>query len=75
MPEDPVVPAPWVAVLEELVAARRHLDLVEYHAVQMVRGAGATWEDIGEAYGISRQAARQRFSQPRRRQRPGAGTG
>lgn len=69
MPEEPVSPVPWVAMLKEIAEARRHLDLAEYHAVQAVRDAGGTWEDVGEALGISRQAARQRFSQPRRRQR------
>ncbi len=46
---------------------RRRADLVEYQAVQLVREAGATWEDIGEALGISRQAARERFGTPRQR--------
>lgn len=67
-PEDPE-PPPLVALLEELAEVRRRIDFVEYHAVQLLRAVGATWEDIGEALGISRQAARQRFSQPRRRQR------
>ena len=57
----------WRRLLETVASARRELDRIEFEAVQTVREAGATWEDIGEALGISRQAARQRFGEPRRR--------
>lgn len=59
----------WVALLQEVAEARRRMDRIEYHAVELVRAAGATWEDIGETFGISRQAARQRFGEPRPRRR------
>jgi hypothetical protein len=70
-PDDAVEP-PWAPLLAELAEARKRMDRVEYEAVALVRAAGATWEASGDALGISRQAARQRFSQPRRRQRPEA---
>lgn len=61
--------APYVAVLAELASLRRGLDALEHEVVSMVRIGGATWEQIGDELGISRQAARQRFSKLRRRQR------
>jgi len=33
-------------------------------AVQQARGAGQTWQDIGEVLGVSRQAAFQRYGKP-----------
>jgi hypothetical protein len=57
----------WQRLLATVASARRELDRMEFEAVQTVREAGATWEEIGDALGISRQAARQRFGQPRRR--------
>ena len=42
---------------------------MEFEAVQTVREAGATWEEIGDALGMTRQAARQRFGEVRRRRR------
>lgn len=50
--------------------ARRVIAQIEFDAVQVVREAGATWEEIGEVLGISRQAARRRFEQPRKRRSP-----
>lgn len=69
MDDDPTPPAPWLALLEEVLECRRRLDAIEYHAIELVREGGATWEDIGDALGISRQAARERFSVPRQRRR------
>lgn len=57
----------WAKMLEEVADARRRLDMIEHLAVRLVRDAGATWEDIGDVLGISRQAARERFGEPRRR--------
>lgn len=62
-------PRAWQRLLETIVSARRELDRMEFEAVQVVREAGATWEDIGDALGISRQAARQRFGEVRQRRR------
>ena len=57
----------WRRLLEVVAEARRSLDVIEFDAVQTVREAGATWEEIGDVLGISRQAARRRFEKPRRR--------
>ena len=59
----------WRRLLAELAKAREDLASIEYETIQVVREAGATWEDIGEVLGISRQAARERFSQPRPKRR------
>lgn len=64
---DPV-PA-WQALLREVAELRRRADLIEYRAIELVRESGVTWEDIGEALGISRQAARERFGKPRQRRK------
>jgi hypothetical protein len=42
-------------------AARPELDLLEAAAVESARRAGCTWEQVGSALGISRQAAQQRY--------------
>lgn len=62
--------------LEQVAAARDLRELVdelERDRVQAARNAGATWPVIGELYGISKQAAAQRFTElpttPRRRRR------
>lgn len=34
-------------------------------SVQIARDRGATWEEIGELLGVSRQAAHERFSKAR----------
>lgn len=63
------IPPSWLRLLAEVNEVRRRLDLIEHHAIELVRESGTTWEDIGEALGISRQAARQRFDKPRPRRR------
>lgn len=62
--------SPWLALLSEVAELRRRADQIEFYAIDLVRQHGATWEDIGEALGISRQAASQRFAVPRRRRPP-----
>mgnify|MGYP000707546421 CR=1 FL=1 len=57
----------WMPLLKEIAHTRDHVDHIEFQAIQLVRSKGATWEEIGEAFGISRQAARERFGLPRRR--------
>jgi hypothetical protein len=39
----------------------------EAYAVRAAREAGVTWERIGDAYGISKQAAAQRWPDTKRR--------
>jgi transposase-like protein len=50
-----------LAALEAAACIRRYLDEVERRAVETARSRGATWEDIAEALGVSRQAVYQRF--------------
>jgi Protein of unknown function (DUF3887) len=55
------------AGIEAVVAARelrRLTELAMRAAVDRARAAGATWQDIGDALGASRQAAFQRFGRP-----------
>lgn len=64
-----MVPTALRAAVDELETIRRRVDLVELLVIQIARDSGATWEEIGEVLGISRQAARSRFALLRRRQR------
>lgn len=50
--------ADLTATAGEVTAARDRLD----QAVNAARAAGASWTDVGQAVGMSRQAARQRWS-------------
>lgn len=50
-------------VLRVIGTYRRYLDAIEEHAVRAARRTGTTWEDIGAALGVSRQAAWQRLRQ------------
>lgn len=46
-------------------AAREDLEALEVQTVREARAAGATWSDIGALFGVSKQAAQQRFRQSR----------
>lgn len=59
-------------VLEALATAHRDLERLEFLVVVLLRSNGATWEDVGDALGISRQAASKRFDKPKSRK---AGSG
>jgi hypothetical protein len=53
------------AELHQLIAAARALAHAEHHlthTLRQARAAGASWTQIGDALGISRQAAQQRWS-------------
>ncbi len=50
--------------LQSAVAVRAQADRVLAAAVDAVRAAGGTWQEIGTALGTSRQAAFQRFGRP-----------
>lgn len=39
-------------------------DQLAHQAADIARGAGTTWEDIGQALGVTRQAAAERFRRP-----------
>ena len=63
----PVDPQRYIEVLEELARIRHSVARLEYVVVALVRASGATWEDVGEALGLSRQAAARKYGQPRKR--------
>jgi hypothetical protein len=51
--------------LEVLQAAsqfQRYFDAVQGEAAKAARGEGSTWDEIGQALGVSRQAAWERFA-------------
>lgn len=50
--------------LDAIRALRQHLDAAEHHTAQACRADGASWTDIGQQWGISRQAAHRRFAAP-----------
>lgn len=60
-------PEPLLAVLAELHAIREAVARLEYQTVNLVRLSGASWETVGDALGMSRQAAARKYGQPRRR--------
>lgn len=41
---------------------QRYFDAVQGAAVKAARGEGSTWDEIGQAIGVSRQAAWERFA-------------
>jgi predicted CoA-binding protein len=47
--------------LEVVRRAREALERLERATVAEARAAGATWGEIGTMYGVSKQAAQQRF--------------
>jgi hypothetical protein len=50
--------------LRESAGLARAVDKLQRELVRDARGAGRTWTEIGEALGVSRQAAWERFSAP-----------
>lgn len=48
--------------LAELVAISKEIDEAMTKAVRGLRTSGATWQEIGEATGTSRQAAHQKWA-------------
>lgn len=46
----------------DLQVLREEVDSLEVKAVAMARASGRSWTEIGDALGVSRQAARERFS-------------
>jgi hypothetical protein len=48
----------------ESAGLARAVDKLQRHLVQQARDAGRTWTEIGEALGVSRQSAWQRFATP-----------
>ncbi|QCI68239.1 helix-turn-helix domain-containing protein [Phreatobacter stygius] len=50
------------AGLAEVVALRRHADILERRAVRCALERGWSWARIAQALGVSRQAAHKRLS-------------
>jgi hypothetical protein len=48
----------------ESAGLARAVDKLQRHLVRQARGAGRSWTEIGEALGVSRQSAWQRFATP-----------
>lgn len=53
-----------LARLDALRQVREAVERLEREAAEAARADGATWRRIGELYGVSRQAAQQRFRRP-----------
>ena len=47
--------------LRSLPAAQVALDALTRQAVELARAQGATWQQVGEVFGMSKQAAQQRW--------------
>ena len=56
-PED----GPYLAILDAINLCRTDLDIREHNLVQEMRSDGTSWATIGALFGITRQAAQQRF--------------
>ena len=52
---------PYLSILDGIKACRTDLDIREHNLVQEMRKDGTTWGTIGALFGITRQAAQQRF--------------
>jgi hypothetical protein len=50
--------------LDAVRQAREALESLEAQTVTEARSVGATWSEIGALYGVSKQAAQQRFRLP-----------
>ncbi len=57
------VPDP-MARLDAVRRVREAVERLEQEAAGAARADGATWKRIGELYGVSKQAAQQRFRRP-----------
>jgi DNA-directed RNA polymerase specialized sigma24 family protein len=51
-------------VLAHVQNALADLEEAQRGAVELYRSLGASWADVGHAFGISRQAAHERFASP-----------
>ncbi|SDC07745.1 hypothetical protein GA0111570_1196 [Raineyella antarctica] len=50
-----------VEQLADVARRRRELESEEYHHVLQARGQGVSWQEIGWALGMSKQAAHKKF--------------
>ncbi len=56
------LPADPLAALRELTRGEAELEAVRRSTVEAARDAGASWEQVGEALGVSRQSAWEYYS-------------
>jgi hypothetical protein len=56
------LPVDPLAALRELTRGEAELEAVRRSKVQAARDAGASWEQVGEALGVSRQSAWEYYS-------------
>ena len=56
------LPADPLAALAELTRSEAELDAIRRAKVEAARAAGASWEQVGEALGVSRQSAWEYYS-------------
>ena len=62
MIDSDALPAEPLDALRELALSEAELDDLRHRQVAQARRDGATWEDIGEALGMSRQSAWEYFA-------------
>lgn len=55
------VDVPHVSILRDLDLLMQTVQSATRTAVESLRASGATWQDIGQALGVSRQAAQQLY--------------
>ena len=60
------LPAAPLAALRELARGQAELERLRRERIASARAAGATWEQIGAALGMTRQAAREFFTRDAR---------
>jgi len=53
--------SPGPSAIEALDAVTLAADRVVFALVDDMRAAGASWADVGDTFGVTRQAAQQRF--------------
>lgn len=57
--------------LRSLDRLRTEVERTEYEVLAAMRDDGTTWREIADVYGVTVQAARQRFDRLARRHAPG----
>ena len=56
------VPPDAAAAAIQLQNLRSQLDGIEHELVQRLRSYGFSWEEVGRAFGLSRQGARKKYA-------------
>ena len=62
------LPVDPLDALRELARGEAELDRLRFEWVRMARIAGASWEQVGEALGVTRQSAWEHFTERTRRE-------